>query len=37
VRFSQKGRYVLPPARLTRMYAPGMDAFESSSRVVEVR
>lgn len=37
VRFSQTGRYVLPPARLTRMYAPGADALEASGRVLEIR
>jgi len=40
VRFSQRGRFVLPPARLFRMYEPEDKAFEgegTSARVMEVR
>jgi uncharacterized protein YfaS (alpha-2-macroglobulin family) len=40
VRFSQRGRFTLPPARLFRMYEPGDTALEDEGRgprVVEVR
>jgi uncharacterized protein YfaS (alpha-2-macroglobulin family) len=40
VRFSQRGRFVLPPARLFRMYEPEEKAFEGegkTARVVDVR
>src|SRR5438034_1193606 len=40
VRFSQRGRFVLPPARLFRMYEPEEKAFEAegkTARVVDVR
>jgi hypothetical protein len=40
VRFSQRGRFVLPPARLFRMYDPDDKAFEgegTGARVVDVR
>jgi uncharacterized protein YfaS (alpha-2-macroglobulin family) len=40
VRFSQRGRFVLPPARLFRMYDPDDKAFEgegTTARVVDVR
>lgn len=37
LRFSQKGRYNLPPARFYSMYAPQNKAFEVRPRVVIVR
>ncbi len=39
LRFSQKGRYNLPPARFYSMYAPGNKAFEAAgkTRVVTVQ
>lgn len=32
VRFAQKGRYVLPPARYYRMYEPELKAFEAPAK-----
>lgn len=32
VRFTQKGRFMLPPARLWRMYQPQSQAFEAGAR-----
>ena len=40
VRFSQRGTFTLPPARLFRMYEPEDKALEgenSGARVMEVR
>jgi uncharacterized protein YfaS (alpha-2-macroglobulin family) len=31
LRFAQKGRYVLPPARFYRMYQPEQKAFEGKA------
>jgi uncharacterized protein YfaS (alpha-2-macroglobulin family) len=36
VRFSQKGRFTLPPARYSRMYAPEQQAFETEPALGEV-
>jgi uncharacterized protein YfaS (alpha-2-macroglobulin family) len=34
LRFSQKGRYVLPPARFYRMYQPEQKAFEGAGKTM---
>jgi uncharacterized protein YfaS (alpha-2-macroglobulin family) len=36
LRFAQKGRYVLPPARFYRMYQPEQKAFEAEGKAVRV-
>ena len=36
VRFSQRGRFSLPPARFWRMYQPTEKSFENKARVVAV-
>jgi uncharacterized protein YfaS (alpha-2-macroglobulin family) len=36
LRFAQKGRYVLPPARFYRMYQPEQKAFEGEGKTVRM-
>jgi uncharacterized protein YfaS (alpha-2-macroglobulin family) len=36
LRFAQKGRYVLPPARFYRMYQPEQKAFEREGKVIRM-
>jgi uncharacterized protein YfaS (alpha-2-macroglobulin family) len=36
LRFSQKGRYVLPPTRYYRMYQPDQKAFEGAGKTKRI-